>query len=104
MSQVNNFYVFPGVGLGVVAVTARSVSDGMLTAAATTLGELAAATGDPTALLPAIDGEIDIASAIATAVANAAIAEGLADPLDDAALEARLREVRWIPEYRELEA
>ena len=42
IAQVNNVYVFPGVGLGVVAVKAQAVTDEMLTAAATDIGRLAA--------------------------------------------------------------
>src|SRR5712671_5270171 len=53
VDQTNNAYVFPGVGLGVLAVDARRVSDGMFKAAARALADLSPTKLDPNAnLLP----------------------------------------------------
>jgi len=53
IDQTNNAYVYPGVGLGTIAVKARRISDGMFLAAARTIAELSPAKRDPQAnLLP----------------------------------------------------
>ena len=103
IAQVNNVYVFPGIGLGVVAVGARAVSDGMLTAAARAIGELApsAAEGAPVVLLPPTTESRRVSRCVAVAVARAAMAEGLAPQLDDAALNRRIDATIWQPVYRD---
>ena len=53
IAQCNNSYIFPGVGLGVLAVKARRVNDAMLMAAARALASCSPARNDPSAsLLP----------------------------------------------------
>ncbi len=100
IAQVNNVYVFPGVGLGVLAVRPSCVSDGMLTAAATAVGDRAAASADG-AILPPITESRSVARAVARAVAEQAIAEGLADaPAGDVATA--VDAVAWEPVYRPL--
>ena len=47
VDQTNNAYVYPGVGLGAIAVQARRVSDGMFLAAARAVAELSPARRDP---------------------------------------------------------
>lgn len=98
IAQVNNVHVFPGVGLGVVATQASAVSDGMFTAAATTIGDLAARNSDG-GLLPPITESRNVAREVAIAVARVAIAEGLAAPLTDAELVARIDDTAWHPVY-----
>src|SRR5581483_5629766 len=66
VAQCNNVYVFPAMGLGVVASGARRVTDGMFTAAAAALGELAPVHRDRAgALLPEIADMPSAAVAIA---------------------------------------
>ena len=98
IAQVNNVHVFPGVGLGVVATQASAVSDAMFTAAATTIGDLAARNSDG-GLLPPITESRNVAREVAIAVARAAIADGLAAPLTDIELAARIDETAWHPVY-----
>ena len=101
VTQTNNSYVFPGVGLGVIAAGARRVSDAMFTAAARALAALSPARLASTApLLPPVGELRSVAVAIATAVARQAMAEGLAPPLDDATLAARIHATMWAPVYR----
>jgi malate dehydrogenase (oxaloacetate-decarboxylating) len=104
VTQVNNVYVFPGVGLAVVAIGARRVSDGMLTAAATAVGELTpTASGDAGGtLLPPVSESRRVARHVATAVARQAFAEGLAPDADPARLDELLDAATWEPEYRPL--
>ncbi|TFH20934.1 MAG: NAD-dependent malic enzyme [Acidimicrobiales bacterium] len=101
IAQVNNVHVFPGVGLGVVAVRARAVSDEMLTAAATAIGQLAAENSDG-GILPPITESRRVAQHVAFAVAKAAVEQGLAVPLTDDEVEARIEHVSWSPVYRDL--
>ena len=101
IAQVNNVYVFPGVGLGVVAVQARAVSDEMLTAAATAIGQLAAAQPDG-GLLPPITQSRRVAHHVAVAVATTAVAQGLAPPMAADDIEQRVTQSTWLPVYRDL--
>ena len=101
IAQVNNVHVFPGVGLGVVAVRARAVSDEMLTAAATAIGQLAAENSDG-GILPPITESRRVAQHVAFAVAKAAVEQGLAAPMTDDEVAARIEHVSWSPTYRDL--
>ena len=98
ITQVNNLYLFPGLGRGVVAVGARFVSDGMLSAAAAAIGELVPLDGEPV-LLPPLEDAIAVSDAVALAVARCAVAEGHAPPRSDASIIAAVTARRWIPEY-----
>ncbi len=101
VTQVNNLYVFPGIGLVVVASRARPVSDAMLTAAATAVGELSP-TGNAHAagLLPPLTDSRLVARRVAEAVGAAAVDEGLAEPMTAAELGERIDAVTWHPEYK----
>jgi malate dehydrogenase (oxaloacetate-decarboxylating)(NADP+) len=95
-AQCNNMYVFPGVGLGVVAVRARRVTDAMFRAAAETLSALA-----PTgALYPPLRDIRRISAEVAFAVAKKAVESGLCPPADDATLRDRIARASWEPRYR----
>jgi malate dehydrogenase (oxaloacetate-decarboxylating) len=100
IDQTNNAYVYPGVGLGVIAVKARRISDGMFLAAAKAVAELSPAKHDPRAnLLPPLTRLREVSFRVAVAVATAAQAEGLADPVADGDIAAAVKEVVWEPEY-----
>jgi len=101
VAQCNNVFVFPAVGLGVVASRARRVTDGMLEAAARALGELSPARTDQHApLLPPVDQLRVTAPVIAAAVAVAAVRDGVAPPVPEDELRARVAASQWRPEYR----
>ncbi|MBK8900641.1 MAG: NAD-dependent malic enzyme [Anaerolineaceae bacterium] len=77
--QGNNSYIFPGVGLGVVAVKARHVPDEMFMAAARTLARLV--TEEDLAkgrIYPSLTRIREVSAAIGTAVAEVAYQQGLA--------------------------
>ncbi len=99
IAQVNNVHVFPGVGLGVVAVTARAVSDEMLTAAATAIGRLATA-HDGGGILPPITESRRVAREVAFAVARCAVDQGLAAAMTDDEIQERIEQTSWFPVYR----
>jgi malate dehydrogenase (oxaloacetate-decarboxylating) len=101
VDQTNNAYVFPGVGLGVLAVGARRVSDNMFKAAAAALADVSPARHDPAAnLLPAVSDLRKVAVAVAQAVARAARKDGLCEPLEDEAIARRIAAKMWEPVYR----
>ena len=88
VDQTNNAYVFPGIGLGVLAVRARRVTDGMVVAAAKVLADVSPAARDAQAsLLPPVAQLREVAFAVAQAVARQARAEGQCEPFDDAELD-----------------
>jgi malate dehydrogenase (oxaloacetate-decarboxylating) len=101
IAQCNNIYIFPAMGLGVVASGARRVTDTMILAAARALGEKSPALTDPTgSLLPALPQLRDIAAHIATAVGREAQRAGVAQKTSDAELRERVAATQWTPEYR----
>ena len=100
ITQVNNLYLFPGLGRGVIAVGATQVSDAMLSAAATAIGSAIARDASTTGgLLPPLGQAGEVADLVALAVARQAVAEGLAAPLDDTEIVAAVNSRKWTPEY-----
>lgn len=103
IAQCNNVYIFPAVGLGLVASAARRVTDKMMIAAARALGENSPALRDPAAsLLPALTDLRRVAREIAFAVGKEAQRGGVADPSPDDDLRARIAATQWTPEYPRL--
>ncbi|MFT7470319.1 MAG: malate dehydrogenase (oxaloacetate-decarboxylating) [Kiritimatiellia bacterium] len=102
ISQCNNSYVFPGVGLGIISCKARLVSDEMLMVASTTLAELSPGQEDQSsAVLPPLTALPQISRKIAFAVAKTAIAQDLAREMTDDELLASIERNFWTPVYRE---
>ena len=100
IDQTNNAYVYPGVGLGAIAVQARYISEGMFLAAARTIAELSPAKYDPQAnLLPPLAELRKISLQVAIAVAKQAESEGLAHPVPDQDLPAAVKSMMWEPLY-----
>ncbi|MGP0063589.1 MAG: NAD-dependent malic enzyme [Isosphaeraceae bacterium] len=100
IAQCNNVFIFPAVGLGVVASGARRVTDGMMLAAARALGEHSPARTDPSgSLLPALRDVRGVARAIATAVGLEAQRAGVAPPTSAEELRDRVAAAQWTPEY-----
>jgi len=77
--QGNNSYIFPGVGLGVIASGSRLVTDEMFMAAAQTLACLVTETDiEQGSLYPALPRIREVSAHIAAAVAEVAYQRGLA--------------------------
>ncbi len=102
ITQCNNSYIFPGLGLGVIAVKSKRVSDEMMTVASETLALTSplASTGEGD-LLPDITLIPEVSQKIAFAVGKMAIAQGLALEISDEELQARIEKSFWRPIYRE---
>ena len=102
ISQCNNSYVFPGVGLGVISCKARLVSDEMLMVASTTLAELSPGQEDQSsAVLPPLTALPQISRKIAFKVAKTAIEQDLAREMTNDELLASIERNFWTPVYRE---
>lgn len=100
IGQCNNVFIFPGVGLGVIAVGAKRVTDAMFIAAARALSAFSPARQDPTAsLYPSLTQVRDVSRAVALAVAAEAVRSGLAAPLSAAEQAARIDATMWTPVY-----
>ena len=100
IAQCNNIYIFPAMGLGVVASGARRVTDTMILAAARALGEQSPALSDPSAaLLPALPQLREVAARIATAVGLEAQRAGVAPKTSEAQLRERVAAAQWTPAY-----
>lgn len=101
MTQTNNSYIFPGVGLGVLASGARRITDAMFMVAGKAVAALSPALTDRNApLLPPVTELRQVAMAVAQAVARQAQADGVAGPCDPAKLDARIAAHVWEPHYR----
>lgn len=100
IAQCNNAYIFPAMGLGILGVGARRVSDGMFMAAAEALScACPALTDDAGALLPHLETIRGVSSEIAYAVGARACSEGLAETCADEELREKIDTTRWEPEY-----
>jgi malate dehydrogenase (oxaloacetate-decarboxylating) len=100
ISQCNNSYIFPGVGLGVVASGARRVTDEMMLAAARALAECAPIATDPKGgLLPPLTNIRAVSRRIALAVGAEAQRQGLAEPLSPERWQSRVDATWWTPRY-----
>src|SRR6201987_4580177 len=100
VAQRNNVFIFPAVGLGLMASKARRVSDQMMLAAAKALGEHSPALRDPLAsLLPNVGTIRAVALEVAYGLARKAQEEGLAAERKPEALRQTLVESQWNPEY-----
>ena len=91
--QCNNSYIFPGMGLGVIACRATRVTESMFMAAARTLADqVTPADLAQGSLFPPLKNVRDVSAQIAAAVVGVAFREGLArvpEPSDPA----RVRDV-----------
>ena len=100
IAQCNNVYIFPAMGLAVVAARARRVTDGMIIAAARALGDQSPALHDASApLLPRLTNVRAVAVEIAIAVGLEAQRAGVAPKTSEAELRQRVVATQWTPAY-----
>jgi malate dehydrogenase (oxaloacetate-decarboxylating)(NADP+) len=98
--QGNNSYIFPGVGLGVVASGARRVTDEMFLAAARSLArQTGKADLGQGSLYPPLARIRDVSAHIATAVAEVAYARRLTSRRRPANVLAYIRSQMYDPRY-----
>jgi len=99
--QGNNAYIFPGVGLGVIACASRLVTDEMFLAAARTLAQqVSQAELDEGRLYPRLTHIRKVSHAVAAAVIRVACERGLAGVAVPDDLDGYVRSLMYEPEYR----
>jgi malate dehydrogenase (oxaloacetate-decarboxylating) len=100
IGQCNNVYIFPGVGLGVIASGASRVTDEMFVAAARALAEMSPALTDPAAsLFPPIKDVRKASRSVALSVASEALSAGVTRALAPDELVSRIDAKMWTPLY-----
>ncbi len=100
IDQTNNSYIFPGLGLGILSVDARRVTDGMFMAAAKCLAGLSPALSNRSGrLLPPVSELRSVSFAVAKAVALQAVAERVAEAPAGETIESRICANVWQPDY-----
>jgi len=98
--QANNAYIFPGLGLGVIACNASYISDEMFLAAAKALSEQVAQSQlDQGNLFPPLSQLREVSFEIAKAVAEVAYQQNLAQKPQPDNLAAAISELVYDPTY-----
>ena len=101
IAQCNNSYIFPGIGLGVIASGANRITDSMLMAASQALADCSplASKGEGP-VLPDVKDIQNVSKAIALAVAKAAQEAGVAVATTEDILVKAIADNFWLPQYR----
>jgi len=96
IGQANNALVYPGLGLGSMAVNAKILSDGMINKAAHSLGGIVDPTQPGAAVLPPVSKLDEFSMTVAVGVAQQAIDEKLTDAKD---AKQAVADIKWEPKY-----
>jgi malate dehydrogenase (oxaloacetate-decarboxylating) len=100
ISQCNNLYVFPGVGLGSLVCQTHKVTDEMFMAASRALSNLVTEQDlQAGRMLPPIENIRSVCAQIALAVAKQARQSGLGVRAEDEHLFNMIRAAMWEPKY-----
>lgn len=101
IAQCNNSYIFPGIGLAVIATGATQVTDGMLMAASRALADCSPlATDGVGSLLPDVNDIQGVSKCIAMEVGKMAQIEGVAQVTTEDTLSKAIEHNFWAPQYR----
>lgn len=101
IAQCNNSYIFPGIGLGVIAAKASRVTDNMLMAASRALAECSPMGNGGGSVLPSVADIQAVSKHIAFAVAKMAQQQGHAVLTPDDVLRKMIDDNFWDPVYRQ---
>ena len=109
IGQCNNAFVFPGIGLGVLASGAKEVLPEFFTAAARVISDMMSPEQlGMGRLVPPINDMRKVAKKVALAVAMCAVEQGVSRPCvysdfqhdnDEARMRTIIDRIRWNPEY-----
>jgi len=101
ISQCNNSYIFPGLGMGLIAAGATRVTDEMFLTAARVLSDCAATqSGNDAPHLPPLENIREVSRRVAQLVGLEAKRQGVARKTSSEDLERTLAARRWEPRYR----
>jgi len=101
IAQCNNAYIFPGIGLGVIASKASRITDSMLMSASRALADCSPlATKGEGPVLPELKDIQQVSRYIAIEVAKAAQAAGVAIETSEEVLTQAVEDNFWKPQYR----
>ncbi|MGL5091623.1 MAG: NAD-dependent malic enzyme [Aeromonas sobria] len=101
IAQCNNSFIFPGIGLGVIASGATRVTDAMLMSASRALAECSPLVkGAEGSLLPDLADIHEVSRYIAKMVAKTAMLQGKAVQTPDEVIDQAIEANFWHPEYR----
>lgn len=99
IGQANNALMYPGLGLGVIASTAKVLTGETLSRAAHALGGLVDTTQPGAAILPPVSDLREFSDRIAKAVVDSVLEEGLNEQ-DIPDVDAAIKNLQWAPEYK----
>lgn len=102
IAQCNNSYIFPGLGLAVIAAKIERITDDMLMVASDILATASplASTGEGE-LLPPLTTIAELSKKIAFAIAKLAQHKQLAPEMTEMALLQAIEDTFWVPRYHE---
>jgi malate dehydrogenase (oxaloacetate-decarboxylating) len=101
IAQCNNSYIFPGIGLGVIASGASRVTDSMLMTASRALADCSPLANDGEGpVLPEIKDIQGVSKLIAIEVGKAAQLAGVAVVTSEDVLSKAVSNNFWLPQYR----
>lgn len=100
IAQCNNALAFPGIGMGLIAVQAKQLTDEMLWITACAISELSPSQKDSfLPILPSIEQSETVSKQVAVAVAQKAIELGLANINQDKDPHELIQQNYWAPMY-----
>lgn len=98
IGQANNALVYPGLGLGVIASTAKVLNDEMISKAAHSLGGIVDGDKPGAAVLPPVSKLDQFSYTVAKAVAQSAVDQNLnKETISD--VDQAIKAMKWEPKY-----
>ncbi|HAQ7104551.1 TPA: NAD-dependent malic enzyme [Enterococcus faecium] len=102
IGQANNALMYPGLGLGLIALTATRVNAEIISQASRALGGIVDVTKPGAAILPPVAKITEFSQTIAETVAKSVVAQNLnREEITD--IKEAVESAKWVPEYKSLE-
>lgn len=98
IGQANNALIYPALGLGAIAATAKLVTNEMISKAAHSLGGIVDTTKPGAATLPPVSKLTEFSQRVAEAVGQCALDQKL-NREDITDIKAAIEKIKWIPKY-----
>jgi len=99
IGQANNALLYPGLGLGIIVAKAKTVSNGMLSAAAFGIASLQDLSKTGASILPSVEKLREASKLVAIAVVEQAIKEGL-NRVEITDAKKAVEDIIWEPIYK----